>query len=83
VRPAFASSRRATTPSSRARATGAGSRATIDHLPTGRFTARTCEIEHRKTKTRSVITVNEVAYDIDVPDVGLRHWPLCASVCVI
>jgi hypothetical protein len=38
--------------------------------------ARTCEIEHRKTKTRSVITVNEVAYDIDVPDVGLRHWPL-------
>lgn len=34
------------------------------YFATGRFmTARSCEIEHVRTKTRAVITVKEVAYD--------------------
>jgi len=39
------------------------------YFATGRFmTPRTCEIEHQKTKTRSVVTMNEVAYNVDLPD---------------
>ena len=35
-----------------------------DYFATGRFmTARRCVIEHPKTRTRSIITVKEVAYD--------------------
>jgi len=39
------------------------------YFATGRYmTARTCEIEHVKTKTRSVITVQEIAYDTGLGD---------------
>jgi hypothetical protein len=39
------------------------------YFASGRFmTARSCEIEHVKTKTRSVITVQEVAYDTGLGD---------------
>jgi hypothetical protein len=39
------------------------------YFATGRYmTARSCEIEHVKTKTRSVITVREVTYDTGLGD---------------
>jgi Outer membrane lipoprotein-sorting protein len=39
------------------------------YFPTGRFmTARRCVIEHPRTRTRSVVTVKEVAYDTGLGD---------------
>jgi hypothetical protein len=39
------------------------------YFPTGRFmTARRCVIEHPRTRTRSVVTVKEVAYDTGLRD---------------
>ena len=39
------------------------------YFASGRYmTARSCEIEHVKTKTRSVITVREVTYDAGLGD---------------
>ena len=40
-----------------------------DYFASGRFvTARSCQIEHVKTKMRSVITMQEVAYDTGLGD---------------
>jgi hypothetical protein len=47
-----------------------------DYFPSGRFmTARTCVIEHVRTRTRSRITVSEVAYDTGLGDdlFGVAH----------
>ena len=43
--------------------------ACVGHFASGRYmTPRSCVIEHVKTRTRSVITVKEVAYDTGLPD---------------
>jgi outer membrane lipoprotein-sorting protein len=40
-----------------------------DYFATGRFmTARRCVVEHPKTRTRSVITVKDVAYEPGLAD---------------